>query len=102
MPRQDSHTNAFDAGERWLSVPCTFRRLFPERPLAAHELTVQVACPLFNTEMHLFPMCTTANTMRVEGSREIPEDVAYAKTVQYLILRMSSKGLSGVAPGRSR
>jgi len=41
--------------------------------------------------------------MAVEGSKEIPEEVAYAETLRrYLILRMSGKGLSGVAPGRSR
>ena len=37
--------------------------------------------------------------MGVEGSKEIPEEVAYGETLRrYLILRMSGKGLSGVAP----
>jgi len=41
--------------------------------------------------------------MAVEGSTEIPEEVAYGETVQrYLISRMSGKGLSGTAPGRPR
>jgi hypothetical protein len=41
--------------------------------------------------------------MALEGSKEIPEEVAYAETLRrYLILRMSGMGLSGVAPGRSR
>jgi hypothetical protein len=78
-------------------VPCS---LTDER--AGQQAQAVPACSS-TTDQRLWSKRTPSLRTASERSKEITEEVAYAETLRrYLILRMSGKGLSGVAPGRSR